>query len=157
MGLEPEDLMRLQPADVHRGQRSFTPREQAGHMTASTPSISVNFLLARRGPSTHGLLIDRQHHGMGGRVDVEADDVAQLRHEVRVAGELEVPQAMGRKPVRPPNALYRRDADPGGLGHGGSRPVRCLVGRLGDGERQDPVDDLLPERRHAGRPRIHWR
>ena len=54
MGLEPEDLMRLQPADVHRGQRSFTPREQAGHMTASTPSISVNFLLARRGPSTHG-------------------------------------------------------------------------------------------------------
>ena len=52
MGLEPEDLMRLQPADVHRGQRSFTPREQAGHMTASTPSISVNFLLARRGPST---------------------------------------------------------------------------------------------------------
>ena len=57
MGLEPEDLMRLQPADVHRGQRSFTPREQAGHMTASTPSISVNFLLARRGPSTHALLV----------------------------------------------------------------------------------------------------
>ena len=64
MGLEPEDLMRLQPADVHRGQRSFTPREQAGHMTASTPSISVNFLLARavRACTESSVLI----HGSGG-------------------------------------------------------------------------------------------
>ncbi len=28
------------------------------------------------------LLVDREHHGMGRRVDVEPDNVAQLRHEL---------------------------------------------------------------------------
>ena len=35
------------------------------------------------------LLIDRQHHGMGRRVDIEPDHVADLGGEVRVAAEPE--------------------------------------------------------------------
>ena len=100
------------------------------------------------------LLVDGQHDRMGGRVDIKADDVAQLRHELRIARELEAAQAMRREPVRLPDALHRRDADPGGLGHGGRRPMRGLVRRLGRSERHDLVDDLLAERRHTGGPRL---
>ena len=41
----------------------------------------------RRGPVQRldlGLLIDTQHHGALGRVQVEPDDIADLRHELRV-------------------------------------------------------------------------
>ena len=100
------------------------------------------------------LLVDRQHDGMGRRVDVEADDVAQLRHELGITRELEAAQAMGCEPMRLPDALHRRDADLDRLGHRGGGPVRGLVGRLGRGERHDPVDHLLPERRHTGGPRL---
>src|SRR5215213_12011301 len=59
------------------------------------------------------LLVDRQHHAMGRRVDVEADDVAQLRHELGIVGELEAADAVRRQAVRPPDALDRGDADAG--------------------------------------------
>ena len=35
------------------------------------------------------LLVDRQHHGVGRRVDIQADDVDELLGEGRVVGELE--------------------------------------------------------------------
>ena len=35
------------------------------------------------------LLVDRQHDGMGRRIDIEADDVAQLVDELRIVRELE--------------------------------------------------------------------
>ena len=75
--------MRSQPADIHRGQRPCAPREQAGHMTASTPFTAINFSLASRGPSTLALLVDRQHHRMGRRIDIEADDVAAASARTR--------------------------------------------------------------------------
>src|SRR3954470_1693750 len=40
------------------------------------------------------LLVNRQHHGMGRRVNVEADDVAQLRHELGIVRELEAADAV---------------------------------------------------------------
>ena len=46
------------------------------------------------------LLVDGQDHRMGGRVEVEADDVAQLGDERRVVGQLEGPH-----PVRPELAV----------------------------------------------------
>ena len=36
------------------------------------------------------LLIDRENDGMGWRIDIEADDVAQLVDKLRVGGELEL-------------------------------------------------------------------
>jgi len=44
-------------------------------MTASTP-LTINFLLASRGRPHMALLIDREHHGIGRRIDVEADYIA---------------------------------------------------------------------------------
>ena len=40
------------------------------------------------------LLVDRQHDGVRGRIDVEPDDVAQLVDELWVVGELELAHAM---------------------------------------------------------------
>src|SRR5215212_11341090 len=81
------------------------------------------------------------------RIDIEAHDVAQLRHEVGITGELEAAHAVWGEPVRRPDALHRGDAHSDSLGHGGSRPVRRFVWRLGRGERHDLVDDLLAKRR----------
>ena len=55
-------------------------------------------------------------------------------------------QCVAASPVRLPDALHRRDADAGDLGHGGRRPVRRLARWLGRGEGHDLVDRLLPER-----------
>src|ERR1022692_891536 len=51
------------------------------------------------------LLIDREDHGMGGRVDIEADDVAQLAHKLRVGRKLELLHPVRLKAVRTPDAL----------------------------------------------------
>src|SRR5512132_3667689 len=61
------------------------------------------------------LLVDREHHGMRRRIDVEPGDVAQPGGELRVGGELEGTHPVGLQLVRPPDALHRGDADPGGL------------------------------------------
>src|SRR5262245_10182131 len=98
--------------------------------------------------TTPALLVDRQHHGMGRRVDIEADDVLELGHELGIVRELEAADAVRRQAVRLPDALHRGHADAGRLGHGGSGPVVRLVRRLDGGQGHDPVDDLLAERRH---------
>ena len=42
---------------------------------------------------------------MGGRIDIKADDVAQLAHKFRVSGELELFHPVRLKAVRTPEAL----------------------------------------------------
>src|SRR5262245_63309887 len=41
------------------------------------------------------LLIDAQHERLRGRIQIEADDVSQLAHEIRIPAELERLDAMG--------------------------------------------------------------
>src|SRR4051794_25840367 len=48
------------------------------------------------------LLVDAEHDGVSGRVDIEPDDVPELRHELRIARQLELPRSVRLKPVRPP-------------------------------------------------------
>ena len=73
-GLKPEDLMRFQPANTHRGLRSFAPHKEAGHMTASNPPASARSFYLRVGGHPHmRFLVDREHHSMLGRIDIEAD------------------------------------------------------------------------------------
>ncbi len=43
------------------------------------------------------LLVHRKHDGVGGRIDIEADNIAQLGHEVRIVRQLELTPAMGRQ------------------------------------------------------------
>jgi hypothetical protein len=52
-----------------------------------------------------GFFVDRQHHGMRGRVHVEADDVFDLLGESRIIGPFEGADAMWLKAVRFPDAL----------------------------------------------------
>ena len=68
-----------------------------------------------------GLFVDAEHHGMGGRINVEADDVAHLLGELRVPGELEGAQAVRSQAVGAPDALDRGEADPDRLGHEAGR------------------------------------
>jgi hypothetical protein len=44
------------------------------------------------------LLVDRQHHGMGRRVDVQPDGVPDLGGEMGIARELEAAYLVGRRP-----------------------------------------------------------
>src|SRR6266498_1584733 len=64
------------------------------------------------------LLIDRQNDGMVRRIDIEADDVAQLGDELRVIGQLELTHPVGLQAMGAPDALDRTDADPDRFGHG---------------------------------------
>src|SRR3954471_19938988 len=59
------------------------------------------------------LLVDRQHHRMSRRVDVEPDNVTQLRHELGVGGELKAADAVRLKAVSLPDALHRGNTDAG--------------------------------------------
>src|ERR1700690_288657 len=73
--------------------------------------------------------IDREDYSMGGRIDIEADDVAQLVDKMRVGGELELLNPVRLKAVRTPNALDGTRADIDDLRHHGGGPV----GQLGWG------------------------
>ena len=57
------------------------------------------------------LFVDRQDDGVGRRIDIEPDDVAQLVDERGVVGQLELPHPMRLEPMGAPDALHRTDAD----------------------------------------------
>ncbi len=100
------------------------------------------------------LFVHRQHHGMSRRVDVEADDVAQLGRKVGIVGQLELTQPMRMQPVRSPNALRRADADSDRLGHRRRGPVRRLSRRWAERERHHVLGDLRRQRRDARGARL---
>jgi hypothetical protein len=53
-----------------------------------------------------GLLVDRQHHGMRRRVEIEPDHVPELGGERWIFGQLEAAHPMRLEPVRGPDPLY---------------------------------------------------
>ncbi len=79
---------------------------------------------------------------MVGRIEVEADDVADLLDEEGIGGELEVLLPVGLEVERGPDALDRGLRHAGGLGHGTAGPVRAAVGGAGL--------KRLPQQRHEG-------
>ena len=90
------------------------------------------------------LLVDREHDGMGRRIDIEPDDVAQLVDELRIVGELELPDPVRLQAMGAPDALDRTDADAGGLRHHRAGPMGRLAGRVGPGQRDDALGDIRP-------------
>lgn len=100
------------------------------------------------------LLVDRQHDGVGRRIDIEADDVAQLVDEFRIVGELELPPAVGREAMCLPDAPDRAGADAGRLRHHVGRPVRRFARRIGKRHCHHVRGDIGSERRNARRPRL---
>ena len=100
------------------------------------------------------LVIDREDDGMGGRIDIKADDVAQLAHKLRVGGELELFHPVRLKAVRTPDALDGTRADIDDLRHHGGDPVGRLCWRVSLGEHHDALGDVRPQRRDARWPRL---
>ena len=100
------------------------------------------------------LLIDREDYGMGGRIDIQADDVAQLAHKLRVGGDLNCFTRVRLKAVRTPNALDGTRADIDDLRHHGGSPMGRLCWRVGLGERHDALDDVRSQPRDARWPRF---
>jgi len=86
---------------------------------------------------------------MGGRIDIETDDVAQLAHKLWVGGELEVFHPVRLKAVRTPDALDGARADIDYLRHHGGGPVGRLCWRVGLGERHDAFGDVRSQRPDA--------
>jgi hypothetical protein len=100
------------------------------------------------------LLIDREHDRVGGRIDIEPDNVAQLSDEPGVVGQPKAFHPVRLKAVRPPDALDRTRANTDGFRHHRGRPVGCLGGRVGLGERHDVLGDVCSQRRDARGSRL---
>jgi hypothetical protein len=92
------------------------------------------------------LLVDREHHRVGRWIDVQAGNVLQLGGELGVLGELEPLDAIRLQAVPSPDPLHRAQADPGRLGHRPAGPVGRLARRLGERQRDYPLDPRLGQR-----------
>ena len=70
------------------------------------------------------LLVHTQHQGAVGRVQVEADDIADFVDEQRIAAQLKGLAAVRLERKSAPDAADAALAEPGGLGEGAGGPVR---------------------------------
>lgn len=85
-----------------------------------------------------GLLVDAQHHGMVGRVDVEADDVADLLDQQRVGRQLEGLAPVWTQPEGPPDATDGHATEAGRPCERAGAPVRgARRDRLQRGDDED--------------------
>jgi len=101
------------------------------------------------------LLVDAEHDGELGRVEVEADDVAHLLDEQRILGELPVLDGVGLQAERPPDARDRRLREAAGGRHPARRPVRAALRRLLlQGAHDQLLDALVAERPRPARSRL---
>jgi hypothetical protein len=73
------------------------------------------------------LLIDGEHDSVGRRVHVQPDDIAHLRHELRIGRELERAGQMRLEAERSPDPTDHRVAEPGFRRHRPGAPVRLPV------------------------------
>jgi hypothetical protein len=97
-------------------------------------------------------LIDREHHGMRRRVDIEPDHVVQLGGERRVGRQLERPHPVRLEAVCHPDPLHGsgRDADLGR--HVAHRPMGRLARWRLQRAVDHPVDQLARQPGNARRP-----
>ena len=112
-----------------------------------------------------GLFVHAQHEGTLGWVEIQADDVVELVHEVRVGGQLPVVDFVRFELECPPDSRYRGLGQPGMGGHHPRRPVRAGVRRsllqrgrhhlldLGVGDRAWPAWSIVI--RQPGQPVGH--
>ena len=81
------------------------------------------------------LLVEQKHDGVGRRIDIEPDHVAQLVDEVRIVRELELPITVRLKPVCLPDAPDRAGADAARPCHQIGGPMGGLDRRIGKRQR----------------------
>src|ERR1700722_10733898 len=100
------------------------------------------------------LLIDRKDDGVGGRIDIEPDDIAQLFDKLRVVGELELPDPVRLETMRAPDALDGTCADADCFRHHGGSPMGRFGRRIGLGEHHDTLNEIRPQWRDARGSRL---
>jgi hypothetical protein len=141
----------------HRSVQDIERREQGGRAVAlvivghgpSPPLLQGKPRLGAVQGLDLALLVHRQNHRVGGRIDIEADDIGELLEELRVLRQLEGSHPVGREAMRFPDALNADHADADGLGHGAGGPVRGLPWRIGQGQLDNPGNGLGRQRRLA--------
>jgi len=94
-------------------------------------------------------LIDTQHQGVVGRVQVEADDIAYLLDEKRIGRELETAAAVGLQPERLKQSMDRGFRDAAGGGGLPDTPVGSTPRFAREGTLQQGCDLLVID---AARP-----
>jgi len=97
------------------------------------------------------LLIDRKHDGMGGRIDVEPNDILQLGHKLRVTREFETSDPVRLKLVHLPDPSNRAYADPNLLGYGRCSPMSGFARRICPGSLDHPINHRLSQGRNTRR------
>lgn len=83
------------------------------------------------------------------RIDVKADDVSTLFRELRIIGQLELPDLMQPGTVAPQDAMHRTDADRAHRSHGSRRPVGGFTQWPGQRQRQHALGDCITQWRTA--------
>ena len=99
------------------------------------------------------LLVHAQHQSPVGRIQVQAHDVGELLHKVRVARQLEGARAMRLQAVRIPDAPHHRLAHALGAGHRASAPMSRRQWLLMQGGFHDLLHLLGTDLRLAAAPR----
>src|ERR1700675_4959751 len=99
--------------DVHRGEQ----RRRAVALIVVRHGSGTTLLQRQSGLGAIkrlnlALFVDRQDDGVGGRIDIEPDDVAQFVDEARVVGQLELAHPVRLQTVGAPDALNRTYAEP---------------------------------------------
>ena len=102
-----------------------------------------------RAPGCH-FFVDAKDHGALRRVEIQPDDVAQLRNELRVDRQLEPRGAMRLQTMLMPDGANRLLADALGARHRAGTPVR-RAGRRRQSGGHDRGNALGRERRPAAR------
>ena len=72
-----------------------------------------------------GLLVDAEHHGMAGRIDIQANDVPDLFDQQRVRRQLEGLAPMGTQPESAPMQLMVMRLSP--VGRASDRVLQCVA------------------------------
>src|SRR5438105_9637917 len=85
------------------------------------------------------LFVDRENNRMGGRIDVEADDIRELLGELRVRRQLERAYAMRRELVGFQDTLHRTQAHSRRLREHPSGPVGCFPWRRSQRQLNHPL------------------
>ena len=100
------------------------------------------------------LLVDRQHHRVGRRIEVEADDIGHLLGKPWIARALEAAYPVWLELVGIPDPLHRAQRDAGNLGHRPTRPVRDTNRRIATGQRHHTRHCPGQDRRLTGLARL---
>ena len=100
------------------------------------------------------LLVDREHDGPLGRVQIQAHHIAQLRLKLRIARELEAAHLMRLETGTLPYPVHRARRKPHLGPHPAAAPVRRPDRTTGGRQRQHLVDFRLRDRRLARPARL---